>query len=186
MNLIMPISAMWFFSELALAVLKRSRPGSTSKKDKSSFWWLWVTILISVCAGVYCGILGIGHIGHIRFWFGYAGIVLILLGLVIRWLAILTLRRFFTVDVAIARGQEIIRKGLYAHIRHPAYSGSLMSFLGLGIAFSNWLSTIIIFVPILTAFLYRIKIEEAAMREAFGEPYSDYCKNTKRLIPGIF
>ena len=186
MNLIMPISALWFISELALAVLKRSSSEPTDKKDRSSFWWLWVTILISVSVGVYCGILGIGHIGYIGFWLGYAGIVLILLGLVIRWLAILTLRRFFTVDVAIARGQEIISKGLYGHIRHPAYAGTLLSFLGLGLAFSNWLSIIIIFVPILAAFLYRIKIEEAAMREAFGEPYSDYCRHTRGLIPGIY
>jgi len=109
-----------------------------------------------------------------------------LLGLLIRWTAILTLRKYFTVDVSILPGHQIVKKGLYKYIRHPAYAGSLVSFLGLGLAFSNWLSSIVIVVPILTAFIYRIQVEEQALIQAFGDEYLDYSNTTKRLIPKIY
>jgi protein-S-isoprenylcysteine O-methyltransferase Ste14 len=36
------------------------------------------------------------------------------------------------------------------------------------------------------ALLYRIGVEEAALRAAFGEEYLAYTRETKRLIPGLF
>jgi protein-S-isoprenylcysteine O-methyltransferase Ste14 len=109
-----------------------------------------------------------------------------LLGLIIRWTAILTLRKYFTVDVSILEDHKIVKKGIYKYIRHPSYAGSLVSFLGLGLAFSNWLSSVVIIVPILTAFIYRIQVEEKALIQAFGEEYLDYSNTTKRLIPKIY
>jgi protein-S-isoprenylcysteine O-methyltransferase Ste14 len=44
----------------------------------------------------------------------------------------------------------------------------------------------VIFIPILLAFLYRIKIEETALMEAFGEEYRQYSARAKKLIPGIY
>jgi len=186
MYLIILISAVWFVSELILALTRRSHRNVARKSDRSSLRLLWLTIVVCIIAGVFAGIRGIGYIPAAVPWLNYAGIVIILVGLTIRWLAILTLRRFFTIDVAIAREHEIIQKGLYAHIRHPSYTGSLLSFFGLGLAFANWLSTLIITAPILAAFLYRIKIEEAVMLDAFGEKYLAYCKHTSRLIPRIY
>jgi protein-S-isoprenylcysteine O-methyltransferase Ste14 len=34
--------------------------------------------------------------------------------------------------------------------------------------------------------LYRIRVEEAALTQAFGDDYLEYSKNTKRLIPGVY
>jgi len=79
-----------------------------------------------------------------------------------------------------------VAKGIYKYVRHPSYAGSLLSFFGLGIAFSNWLVTLIIFVPILFAFLRRMRIEEDVLRKHFGEAYDQYSKNTSRLIPKIY
>jgi protein-S-isoprenylcysteine O-methyltransferase Ste14 len=187
MKMLMPITyALWVISEIVLAVVKRSHDSAGTDKDKSSFKILWGTIAVSIAIGVYSGMHRLGH------FFGYerilslTGLFLILIGLVIRWIAILTLRRYFTVNVAIASDHKIIDKGLYSHIRHPAYLGALLSFLGLGLTFSNWISLIVIFVPITAAFLYRIRIEEAALKLAFGEKYLEYSGRTKRLLPGIF
>jgi protein-S-isoprenylcysteine O-methyltransferase Ste14 len=114
------------------------------------------------------------------------GIVLIIAGLAVRWTAILTLRKYFTVDVAIINDHKVVMTGLYKHVRHPAYLGSLLSFLGLAISFSNWLAALVMFVPITGAFLYRIKVEEKALDAFLGDAYRQYCSSTKRLIPGIF
>jgi protein-S-isoprenylcysteine O-methyltransferase Ste14 len=71
-------------------------------------------------------------------------------------------------------------------MRHPAYSGSLLSFVGLGIFWCNWLSFLVIFLPIFAAFSYRINVEEKALIKNFGEEYINYSKETKKLLPKIY
>ncbi len=182
------ISLVWLLSEIGLARIKHSRTKDSKELDKSSLRFLWITIIICVFIGVFLGVWRIGwRIGYIPVKFiSLIGLVLIVLGLIVRWTAILTLKKYFTVDVSILSNHKIIDKGIYKIIRHPAYAGSLLSFLGLGLAFSNWLSTLVIFIPILIAFIYRIRVEEKALIQAFGQEYTNYSKTTKRLIPMIY
>jgi protein-S-isoprenylcysteine O-methyltransferase Ste14 len=112
-------------------------------------------------------------------------LVLMAGGLTIRWSAILTLGRFFTVDVAIQPQQPVIQTGPYRFVRHPSYAGLLFSFVGLGVYFGSWLSLVVLLVPITAAVVNRILKEEAALLVALGAPYAEYCARTKRLIPGL-
>jgi protein-S-isoprenylcysteine O-methyltransferase Ste14 len=184
--LIISISCIWCISEIALAVAKRSHSEPNNSRDKSSFKFLWITIACAITAGVILGSHQIGLISFCGPWLSITGIILIVLGLIIRWIAILTLRKFFTVDIAIQSGQKIIQKGVYKYIRHPSYTGSLLSFLGLGFSFSNWMATLVIFIPVFIAFYYRIHIEEKALVNALGSEYDNYRKKTKMLIPLLF
>ena len=179
------ISAIWVASEIVLTRLMHSR-ASDSKLDKHSLRVLWVTIIVCVTVGNVIGVSRIGHISMATFIISLTGISLIIAGLIIRWIAIITLKKYFTVDVAINKDHELIQSGIYKFIRHPAYSGSALSFLGLGVAFSNWMTIIVIFGPILLAFLYRIRVEERALIDHFGDRYYQYCKKTKRLVPLIY
>ncbi len=45
----------------------------------------------------------------------------------------------------------------------PRYTGALLAFLGIALCLANWLSLLIIMVPILWAFTWRISTEEAAL-----------------------
>jgi protein-S-isoprenylcysteine O-methyltransferase Ste14 len=92
----------------------------------------------------------------------------------------------FTVDVATHRDQTLVQTGLYRRIRHPSYAGLLIAFLGLGIFFCNWLSIVVLLVPVVLAVVNRIAIEERALLGAIGPPYEAYCLRTKRLIPGVY
>jgi protein-S-isoprenylcysteine O-methyltransferase Ste14 len=56
----------------------------------------------------------------------------------------------------------------------------------MGLAFANWISFFLIFFPVLLAALYRIRVEERALKEAFGDEYDDYSRSTKRFVPGIY
>ena len=123
------------------------------------------------------------RIGYDTFWLGLG---LIVIGIIIRAIAIATLWRYFTVDVSIREGHELVDRGLYRLIRHPSYTGSLLSFLGLGFAFRNWLSVAIIALTTIAGFSYRIAVEEGALIEHFGGRYRDYMRRSKRLIPGIY
>jgi protein-S-isoprenylcysteine O-methyltransferase Ste14 len=177
------ISIIWFLSEAALSRLLRSQSGTD--RDQSSLRVLWITIILSIVIGISLHFSGLGQIHLMPLLFYNTGIVLIFIGLAFRWVAILTLKKSFTVNVAVSEEQTIIHTGIYKSIRHPSYLGSLLSFLGLGLAFGNWLTTVVIFLPICAAFLYRIRIEEGALRNAFPE-YAEYMRQTKRLIPGVY
>jgi protein-S-isoprenylcysteine O-methyltransferase Ste14 len=183
--LIISISCIWCISEIALAVAKRSRSGPGDSIDKSSFKFLWITIACAITAGVLLGSRQIGLISFFGPWLSIMGIILIGLGLIIRWIAILTLKKYFTVDIAVQPDQRIIQTGLYKYIRHPSYTGSLLSFLGLGLSFSNWFATLAIFIPVFLAFYYRILVEEKALVNALGPEYEKYKQKTKRLIPFV-
>lgn len=184
--IIILISFVWILSEVILAKIKHSKTTDSKDLDKSSLRFLWMTIIVCVSIGVSLGIRGIGFISENPLFISSLGLILIVLGLIVRWTAILTLRRYFTVNVSILSDHRIIDKGIYGIIRHPAYAGSLLSFLGLGLSFSNWLSMLVIFTPVLVVFIYRMRIEEKALVGFFGEEYTSYCKTTKRLIPKIY
>jgi protein-S-isoprenylcysteine O-methyltransferase Ste14 len=50
----------------------------------------------------------------------------------------------------------------------------------------RWVALFALTVPIWTAFLARIRREEAALLEGLGASYAAYCPRTKRLLPGIY
>lgn len=50
----------------------------------------------------------------------------------------------------------------------------------------NWIALAKLLLPTTTALLYRTHVEEAALLDAFGNEYAQYCRITKRLIPGVY
>jgi protein-S-isoprenylcysteine O-methyltransferase len=172
-------------SEAGLAVLKRSRDDSVDA-DEATLRTLWITILLAVTAGIMAsGRLSWAAMGAASFVF-WSGCVLFGIGLALRWYAIVYLGRFFTVNVAIHSGHEIIDTGPYARIRHPSYAGALLAFLGLALTLTNWVSLAVVLVPVFWAFSLRISTEETALASALGSPYTNYMRRTKRLVPLIY
>jgi len=104
----------------------------------------------------------------------------------IRFISIWTLGKYFTVDVTIRDDHKLKKDGFYKIIRHPSYSGSLVSFIGFGISLNNWISLTTVVILIMISFIYRIRIEEKVLIDQFGKEYLDYKKNTYRLIPWIY
>jgi len=172
-------------SEAGLAVVKRSRDDSIDA-DRSTVFLLWITISAAITAGIIASHrIPAAALGarQALFWTGCA---LFAAGIVLRWYSILYLGRFFTVNVAIHSRHEIIDTGPYRHIRHPSYSGALLAVLGLALCLANWASLLLIMVPILAAFAHRMSIEEAALADAIGSPYTKYMQRTRRLAPYLY
>ncbi len=110
------------------------------------------------------------------------GIFLVLAGVTIRFIAILTLGKFFTPDLGRVEGHKIVDKGIYKFIRHPSYTGEIIAFGGLAFLFSHIPSSLFIFFLPTTAFVYRAIVEERKMIELFGEEYINYIKRTRMFI----
>jgi len=123
-------------------------------------------------------------------WKGYSvfflGICLMLAGIALRWYSVWVLGKYFTFDVAIHRGQTLIEAGPYRYIRHPSYSGALLTLFGFGLALGNWAGLAAALVCLGSAYAYRVPVEEAALAAALGEPYRQYVSRTWRLVPFLF
>jgi protein-S-isoprenylcysteine O-methyltransferase Ste14 len=176
------VSAAWVALELMVGIISRRSGTNRSSLDRGSYTLLWMLLIATTFAAGFVRQQPIGRMPDL-FWLGIA---LIVIGMIIRATAILTLRRFFTVEVRIQESHELVDRGLYKTIRHPSYTGALVSFLGLGFAFGNWLSLALVLSGALIGFGYRIRVEEAALRNHFGDRYRAYAARTKRLIPGIY
>ena len=114
------------------------------------------------------------------------GIIFILLGVGLRWFSIWTLGRYFTRDIAVSMDQQVVQNGPYRFIRHPAYSGTFLTMLGVGLAMTNWASLISLLFCVFLGHLYRVRIEEETLIQNIGQPYIDYMRRTKRFIPLVF
>jgi protein-S-isoprenylcysteine O-methyltransferase Ste14 len=179
------LAAIYGLSELYLALTRRSQTQAVSR-DRRSLILLWTIIVVSLWFGIQMVWLFPGAtVPYLRGFYLF-GFLLFLGGLILRWYSIGYLGRYFTVDVSISAEHKLIDSGPYRYIRHPTYAGALLAFVGLGFCFGNWLSILFLTVPIIAAFLWRIRIEERALTDALGEDYRAYAGRTKRLIPFVY
>jgi protein-S-isoprenylcysteine O-methyltransferase Ste14 len=160
---------------------------ATGARDRGSFRFIQLLLWISLTVGFFLA------------WFQpqaairwnrpavfFAGIAFLLSGIAFRWYAMALLGRFFTFDVAVHTGQTVVEAGPYRYIRHPSYAGIFMIVAGVGLALGNWISLAVLLGCTGIAFVYRISVEEAALVGALGEPYKQYMRRTRRLIPFLF
>jgi protein-S-isoprenylcysteine O-methyltransferase len=178
---------LWLFpiSEVGLALRKRATRSGATAQDHGSVQALWITFGLAIAGAVLLAYrhwlpLGLGQTVDEALVVGFMAS-----GMILRWSAIRTLGRFFTVDVAIHPDQTVVQSGPYAWVRHPSYSGLLLLLLGLGFQFRDGLSMAVLLVPSAWVIWNRIRVEERALAAALGAPYAAYCLRTRRLVPGL-
>jgi protein-S-isoprenylcysteine O-methyltransferase len=176
MNLPEILGLVYLASETVLRFSRRSSKGS-EEADRGSLSVLWAAIGTGIALGIV--LMQLARFAH------FSLVVVFVASLALRWWAILSLGKFFTVNVAIATDHQLIIRGPYRWMRHPSYTGLLLAFAALAVTFQNWLSIVGMLGPISLGLVYRIRIEEAALTKAFGDDYRAYAKTTQRLIPGI-
>jgi protein-S-isoprenylcysteine O-methyltransferase Ste14 len=185
MIIIIGFSISYGLFENLMSLRQRRKSNVTNSGDKGSLWLLYISISVGYFLSFSIGATKIGRIYHWDVFF-VIGMVLIAVGLIIRILSILTLKQYFTYSVVQVENHKLIETGLYKSIRHPGYLGQLIIFLGISISLSNWLSIVLMMIPITIGYLYRIITEEKFMLEQMGENYLNYKHRTKRLIPKIY
>jgi len=173
-------------SGLIINYLKRGNKSQVLFSDDGNtllFFRLGIPISLFVSVAIYfidigffVSFLGIKSLGYL----------MIISGLLIRWLAVYQLGNAFQVSVSIINNQQLIDHGLYSKIRHPSYTGLLLYYLGLGLLMQNFLCIILLSLVPLLIVLLRIKKEEAVLNAYFKEEYALYISKTKKLIPFIF
>lgn len=92
----------------------------------------------------------------------------------------------FTGDVRAKADQPIVTTGAYALVRHPSYSAGILMNAGIGLALGSWGSTALLVLASVAVYSYRIAVEERALLAVIGEPYRQYIRGRRRLIPYVY
>jgi protein-S-isoprenylcysteine O-methyltransferase Ste14 len=176
----------WVVGEVLITLFTTTREGAGRIQDRGTQIILWVVLVLSFKIEEWMhGFFPIDMPGSYS-WLRPAALGILLLGMGIRALAIVTLGRSFSANVAMRAGQRLERSGIYRLVRHPSYLGLELILLALALHARTWACVAVAFVPPTLAVLHRIHVEENALRLAFGADYADYSARTKRLIPGVY
>ena len=137
MSLPLELGLIYLVSEILLSLTRRSRSKTGTKQDRSTLGVIWLVIAVSVTAGVLVAqSLRAAVLPHGPM-LATASVILFVAGIILRWWAITTLGRFFTMDVTIEKDHELVEQGPFRVVRHPSYTGVLLAFAGLALSLGN-------------------------------------------------
>ncbi len=86
--------------------------------------------------------------------------------------------------VTLKEDHELIRQGLYSHIRHPIYSGILLGVIGSGMI-QGELRDLLGFLVLLASFFIKAKREESFLFEEFGSNFTEHQRHTGMFLPKL-
>jgi protein-S-isoprenylcysteine O-methyltransferase Ste14 len=181
-----PVLAAWLLLEWRVrlrTVLNRS--GRSVDRNSRGIVYLAITSGI-VGVFVLANDLPSAAIASLRWPLFILGIVLMVAGIAVRQWAVLLLGRFFTTDVRVHGDQTVVESGPYRWVRHPSYTGLLMTLLGIGLALGNWVGLLAVVLLPAVGIVVRIRVEERALLDGLGEPYRRFAATRAHLIPHVW
>jgi protein-S-isoprenylcysteine O-methyltransferase Ste14 len=164
------------------ALIGRGGGGAARRADRGSALLIYVSVFVSVAVAYAFALSGITLLPEPFF---YLGISMMLFGIAVREWAVATLRSYFSYVVRVREDHRVIQSGPYRYVRHPAYTGSIITILGLGVALRSLPGVLVLVAFFSVAYWYRIRVEERALLSAMGQEYGEYMKRTKRLVPFV-
>ena len=113
----------------------------------------------------------------------WLGALLSVFGVVFSLWSIVTLGRHYDLVLEVHQDHELVRRGPYALVRHPVYTGLALHFAGACLGTGNVLliaGTLLLSYP---AFYLRARAEERLLRDRFGAEYEKYAREVPMLVP---
>ncbi|MGH7630819.1 MAG: methyltransferase family protein, partial [Gemmatimonadales bacterium] len=78
-------------------------------------------------------------------------------------------------------GASLVRSGPYGIVRHPIYTGVIVTSTGWTLAWSNWTLAIVVCVALIAFFEAKARVEERWLAGRFPE-YAEYAKRVRRRV----
>jgi len=159
-----------------------------SKQEKKSFFFILQFILLIILLNFFLGWLQIGTLDNqfTQNILNYVGITLYILGLLLRYVSIIHLGRFFTRNVAVSESHELISSGPYKILRHPLYLGLFLLSTSVPLFFSNIILTPIAYLLMGYILNHRMTLEEHILESSLGQTYKNWKKSRYKFIPFIY
>jgi protein-S-isoprenylcysteine O-methyltransferase Ste14 len=176
---------------------KRRDLGSARASDESSFVLLyhgWHVLLVFPLAFFLVGIIMPGWVYGTVLNLSFQGaeylqvlsLPLLLISVVLTGWSARALGQFMDTHIQVLQKHELVTRGPYSRIRHPAYTGGMIFFLASTLLYLNAIMLIALLAA--WAIVYkRAVLEEKllASEDGFGQEYRDYMKRTGRFLPRL-
>jgi isoprenylcysteine carboxyl methyltransferase (ICMT) family protein YpbQ len=185
-----PSNLYWFFylPFFLLAAAERiSRTFTRESKSPGTFELKEPHYLFGLAFYLYLGVVIVGIVERIvrgsdtiQWPICALGLMIYLLGVVVRNSAIRALGRFWDLRCGVYSGQALIKLGAYRWLKHPYYVAVMLELIGNGLILMSTASILAALCIQLPVLMLRASIEERALSEHFGEAYKIYLKS--RLI----
>lgn len=129
--------------------------------------------------------------GWSRAWLGPVPVAVVIVGQVVVvagyclvfW--VMKTNTFAASTIQVEAKQTVIHNGPYALVRHPMYSGMVVTVLAVPLALGSYV-TFPLFALLVPLLVYRLTHEERTLRRALPG-YADYCESTRfRLVPWVW
>jgi protein-S-isoprenylcysteine O-methyltransferase Ste14 len=178
-------AAVWMVGERILSFRDLRSGAWKSRQDAGSYFSVTAGIVGGFAAGLLLALHQTLGLPSPALWV-VAGLAATWAGMLLRLWAVLTLGRLFTTTVVVRHEQAVVTSGPYRFVRHPSYLGVLILLGGFGLALGDLASaTVMVVLPAL-GLMWRIKVEEATLRDGLGDSYIEYCRGRARLVPWIW
>jgi protein-S-isoprenylcysteine O-methyltransferase Ste14 len=185
----------WFLFALGIAYgaggviyLWRNRSSADSVRSEPhnrSFWWILPGFLVIFFAPplefLHLPVSLPRGIGM-----ELAGLIIILLGLVLRAWTRLTIGAMYSGYLRVKVGHMLVTDGPYRFIRYPGYAGFVIIASGLAVGYSSLIGLMAIPMLLIPGLAFRMRAEERLLSEVFRDDYWAYARKVKKLIPGVW
>ncbi len=112
------------------------------------------------------------------------GVVIVIIGLMLSMSAQRHLGTNWVGGASLKSNHKLVTSGPYRHVRHPMYSGILVSVCGIG--FFSWNGYYFMAgLCLALSFMYRIPLEEHLLRKKFKKQFGSYANTTGLIFPRV-
>ena len=116
-------------------------------------------------------------------WLSVAGVAIGVGTFILRSQSRRALALMWSVQVEIRENHILVQTDPYARIRHPIYLATMMEVVAAMLLFNAWIPGLAGLVALAAVLAGRIRIEERAMEEKFGEAWREHRLRTGLLWP---
>ena len=159
-------------------------PDSKKIQGVKTAKWTWIAFSVTYPLLIF------GTVGEyllisrtINLWISGIGLGITAVRIWLKWWAMRTLGKYWSVQIEIRESHKLIKDGPYCYIRHPAYLSNLMEYFGIPLIANAYYTIIGVFLIYLPFNLIRLHLEEKELIKKFGEEYEHYRKKVPALFP---
>jgi len=144
-------------------------------------------ILIFLFGFYITGYFDFAQLNFNIYWRFMAGLLIVFLGISLLFWAHFHLGKNWSpiIEKKFSKSRKLIISGPYKYIRHPIYTASFITLLGLFILSSNWILAGIPLIILILFYMSKIPREEKELIRNFGKKYINYKKKVGGLIPKL-
>lgn len=110
------------------------------------------------------------------------GLIILALGVIAFTVSVLQMKDNWRAGVQREEKTELVTTGIYSISRNPAFLGFDLMYIGILLAFFNWLLCVVTCVVMVLFHLQIVNVEEEFLVEAFGDEYIKYRKKVCRYL----